>query len=1092
MFKPTQPALKPTRSTRAASTPSRGVISMMLLCAGLACALAMPARAQDVAPSSAGQDFAGLQFDLPAQPGGIAISARKVFSWTVAGASGAPVQRLMLIGDASVKVGPSTFSAARATIWLERLDPAPGSDLPRHQIAVFFDRVGNATASSGTSAAGDRLLTAAVVDGPLTLSADAPPTAGEPTGDAFLIESHARFARYLQSLENPGDPASAEPILPAPSPDTKAVYVPGLTRPYEPGSPLGPDGPANPAVGIRRAGDSAAAGLGAGLMGDQRLFAPQGLVTIAAGDPSLQQTPEENIVVITGAGGGVSIQYSEPLRDRSLQISAQRAVIFIDPGELQETAKLLAQKIRGIYLEGDVIASDGRFTLRCPQIYYDLKNNTASMVDAVFWTYDERRGLPLYVRAQAIRQTARNRVEATGVTLAASSFFEPQLAIGAKSVTVTREPRDPAMGGGERVMIAGQSLAPQIAGLPFFWFPSYKGDIERFPIKDVRFENGSATGTGIQTRWDLFGLTGIAPPASMENVDLDLLVDLATKRGIGLGLDSAWRDADSRGSFFGYWLPSDSGTDVLQSGARKDRSSEGRGIALFEQRMDLDPNWRLFMDVSHVSDETFVAGTDPLLAETRREFSTGFNLRRLEDNTSFAIQAKGNLNDFSPNEYILQSQGATVNKLPEVSYTRIGDDLFSDSPGFVTWTHEYRFGRVGFEFLEQTASDLGYSNASLANRAFGLAPNQTFAQRLRAAGFNEAPVTRADTRQQFTMNLDAGPIKITPFVVGRATKYDDKFSALATGGQDEDLRLWYSGGVRMATTLQRVYADAQSSFLDINGLRHVITPSITAWSAGSNRASSTLPIYDPSVEGLTEGSTIAFAVDQTLQTKRGIVPAARSDAQNGSLSGGRDSAAGLGHVADFLKLRTEAAFSSSDTDPRGSVARFVDVRPEMSNLRDFVNVDAAVLLTDALTLTTTNLYDLDNSQNTRTTAGVQIDHGRDFSTFAELRFINPLDSTFIDLGLDYRLTSKYAVQAIATLDSEKAEFQTVNVRLDREFPDVTFSVKVGYDDITNEVNTGVLLTPLGRNRRSEQMRRLGRDRFLDPISPVPGPTSDAP
>ncbi|MCU0688248.1 MAG: hypothetical protein MUE97_00685, partial [Phycisphaerales bacterium] len=602
--------------------------------------------------------------------------------------------------------------------------------------------------------------------------------------------------------------------------------------------------------------------------------------------------------------------------------------------------------------------------------------------------------------------------------------------------------------------------------------------------KDIRFENGSRTGTGVQTRWDLFGLTGIQPPQNFDAVDMDLLLDLATKRGVGLGLDSAWRSQDGRGSFFGYWLPSDSGTDVLQSGERRDRASDGRGMALFDQRLDLDSNWRLFLEGSHISDETFVASYDPLLAETRREFRTGVNLRYLNDNTSFNLRAQGNLNDFSPNEYLLQSQGFTTRTLPEISYARVADDLWADSPGLITWTHEYRLGRVGLDFFEPTASDLGFSNASRAQRAFGLNPNQSFAQRLRAAGFSEAGVNRADTRQQLAVNLNAGPVKVTPFVVGRATWYDDSFTALAPAGKDEDLRWWTSAGVRLSTTMQRVLADARSDFLDINGLRHIITPSLTAWTAGTNRASSTLPTFDPTVEGITEGSSVVFGIDQTLQTKRGI--ADRRGIAEGSID------AGTGHVADWLKLRTEAGFSTPDTDTRGPIARFVDVRPELSNPRDFVGVDAAMLLTDALTLTTSNTYDMDAGQNSRTTAGVQVDHSRDFRTFAELRFINPLDATFVDLGLDYRLTSKYTFAAVATLDTEQVEFQTVNVRLDREFPDLTLSVKVGYDDITNELNTGVLVTPLGRNRRAEQLRRLGRDRFLDPLVPVSGPTADAP
>jgi len=1082
---PTTPPAPPTPTGRARTGPhprnARASAIAILLCAGLACAQpvldpgnrATPGP-QDPSstgtPSDAGQDFAGLQLDLPPQTGGITIRSRKAFTWTVVGTSNAPTHRLLLVGDVVITIGATQLHAARATAWIERLETTSNNE--RHQIAVYFDRVGNPTASPGSSASGDRLLITAVIDGPLALTTDAPPVPNPPATDPFLIESHARLARYLDALQNPGQQQPIPPPTKAP-PSSGPVYQPGFTRPFEPGSPLGPDGPRTiPTTGPKNATDPAG-----GLLGDQRLFSPQGLVAIAAGDPSVQQTPEENIIVITG---GVAIQYSEPLRERSLQLTAQRAVIFLDPGELQDTARLFAQKIRGIYLEGDVVASDGRFTLRAPQVFYDVKANTATMVDAVFWTYDERRGLPLYVRAQAIRQTARNRIEAKNVQIAASAFFDPQLALAAKSITITREQRDEALGGGQRVMVSGTDMVPKLAGLPFFYIPSYTGDIERFPLRDIRFSGSNSAGVGVQTRWDLFGLTGLAAP---QAVDLDLLLDYSAKRRAGLGLDSAWTTLDQKGSFFTYFAPSDGGTDILQPGVRIDQNNTSRGMTLLEHRLDLDPAWRLTLEGNYISDETFVAAYDPELARTRREFASSINLANLSDNAAFNLQVRGTFNDFQSNEFALQSQGYTVKKTPEIRYQRVADDLLSDNPGLLTWTHEYSVAQLQYQFNKSTASQIGFNTAALSQRAFGLNPNQTFAQRLTAEGLTDDSVVRADTRQQLSMNLQEGPVKITPFVVARATYYDDKFATLADENNDERTRLWGSTGLKLDTSMQRVYSDAQSDFLDVNGLRHIINPSVTAWSAGSNRNSKSLPVYDPDVDDLSVGNSIALQLDQTLQTKRGR---ARTQTTN------PDAPASTGHIADFLKLNATAVFTSADKDTKAPIGRYYDARPELSNLRDFASIDAAMLLTDALTLTATNIYDLDSRQNTTTTAGVQVAHSRDFSTYAELRYLNPLDSTVVALGLDGRITPTYLLRLETSFDTDQSELQDINTRIDREFPEATFSVKIGYNQITDEYSASVLITPLGRTRRAEQMRRIGRDQFLEPLTPIPGPTPEAP
>jgi len=1050
-----------------------------------------------------GRDFAGLQLDLPAQRGGIELGATRAFAWTEAGPAG-PVQRMMLIGSVRVKLGPTALNAARAVVWIERLEDAAGANggatggltggavggaaVARHQVAVLFDRVSSPTASSGLGggasglgAASDRLLVSAVVEGELSLRVDAPPQAQRPEGEALLTEAEARFARYLTALERPETGAGVGPgagdVAMTPEPRSKVAYEPGLTRPYEPGSALAPDAPRAVQVASRAGSGSDADPTR--LLGDQRLFSGSGLITVSAGDPALIQQPGENVVVITG---GVVLQYSEPARERALQLSAQRAVVFLDPGPLTDVARLGAQAVRGVYLEGDVIASDGRFSLRAPRMFYDVRNNRATMVDAVFWTYDQRRGLPLYVRAKAIEQTARNQIKARGVTMAASAFFEPQLSIGAREVTVTREARDADAGGGERVMVRGSSLTPRIAGVPLLWLPAYRGDLERFPIRDVRFENSSAAGPGLQTRWDLFGLTGIAAP---DRVDLDLLVDGWLRRGVGVGLDSAWAGADQRGAFFGYFLPSDGGEDVLASGTRIDRKGDSRGLMLLEQRWDLSPSWRLLGEASYVSDEAFLQTYDAQLTQTRRELVSGLALRNTDQNALFQLQTTGTLTDFSPNQYLLQSQGYAVTRMPEFSYARVADNLFGDLPGVVQWSHEYRIGRLRLDGYKTTPRSIGYENDADAQRAFGLNADQSWADRLAAAGAPDAFITRLYTRQELAVNIYAGPVTITPFGTLALTSYSDELKDVSgaaagpVGGPgveaiSDSSRWWAAGGLRASTSMQRVYPGARSELLGIDQLRHVVTPSVTLFHADSGRDSATLPIFDREVEGVSEGTAAAFAIDQVFQTKRGLT------------------GDGRGHVADWLKLRTELVTSNNET-VRSPIGRWYDTRPELSNLGDFATVDATMQLTDAVSVSGGTVYDTDTNQQARTSAGLWVDHGRDFAAFTELRYINPLDTTFLTVGGTYRLTPKYTVEAAGTIDTDSGKLRSIASRLDREFPDLTFSVKIGYDQLTDEFTTGVLVTPLGRNRRVQQFRRLGRDQYLEPLQPeVPGPASSVP
>jgi hypothetical protein len=1080
----------------------RPVISSLagavMVMAGTCCALAQMVVtdtgaivAADGQDAFSGRDFAGLALDLPTQAGPVNFSSRRAITWTQepqAGTTisgqratmGAPVQRLLLLGDVRVQIGGSIYSAARATVWLEELEPAGGQK--RHQVAVYFDRVSMPAAAASSSTAGDRVLLTGVVAGDLVLASDAPPQRTPPSTDAFVREGESRLGRYLAqlagvTLEGLDQPAPEQRTTPAADVDVGNRLVPGRSQPYEPGSPLSADGlQLERAAAARRVARGGSAGSGVLLgdaLADGAIFGSRGVFTIAAGEPVLKQDGLENHLIVTG---GVSLQYSEGgLRagsGRGLLLSSQNAVVFLKPGPLEDLFKAGADQVIGVYLEGDVVATDGRFTLRGPHVYYDVASNRAFTVDAVFWTYDETRNLPLYVRAQSLRQVTRQSVKAEGVSIAASSFFDPQLSLGARSVTVSRV-RDT---GSEqtRTLIEADGISPRLLGLPIGYLPSFEGDLDRFTLRDIRFENSSASGAGIQTRWDALGLTGLDAPPDLR---IDLLLDAWLRRGVGVGVDAAWNGVDDKGSVLGYVIASDNGTDVLSTGARREREDETRSLLLYEQALTLDNGWQAMLEGTFVSDENFVDAYYETLAEERREFSSSALVRKTDDNSVFTAQMKGTFNDFAPNEDLIQSRGLIVQKLPEAIYSRVADDVLSGvKPGLVHWTSQYRAGLLSFRFFEPTARQFGFRDDARAQNGLGFDADQSWGEVLRDAGLDESSVFRADTRQEVAVNLEAGPVKITPFAVGRLTMYDDRFAKLTNKEQDDRMRWSASGGVRASTQVQRVYSDAKSDLLGIDGLRHIIEPSATVWTSGTNRRRNSLPIYDEDVEGAAEGTAYRVGLGNTFQTKRVTELADLNDV--GKITPGS-------RIVDVFKVQIDYTTVSSDTDRTSPIGRWIDYRPELSQLGDFLVSEATWLIADSTRLTFQQVYDFEASQAQRTVAGVAIDHTIDFKTYADLRFLNPRDVTFIDLGADYRLTPLYTIAAEGTVDTDEGQVQEVGVRVNRELRDLTFSIKARYSNITSETTLGVVITPLDRARQQVRFRRLGRDQFLEGLTSEP-------
>ncbi len=1071
----------------------------MIACVGLAASL----RAQPPAPlppvpaplppvswygdanpgDISGRDFSSIRLPATLQRGEVVIHASRAWVWTegstsavrMIGIDGLPVgtQRLMLQGDVHIELAGYRFTAAQAVIWSQNIssaatggfgNPAPDDERQVRQISVYFDRVSDPGAQAGYSQAADRLLVTAVLDGAFDLKPDAL-TPGRPTATAqtdFLKEAELRWQRYLRELI--GKPDSGPEPKAALTPGTVSGQInPLFSRPYEPNSPIAK-------LYATQTSEPAPLSIEERV---EPLFAKDGIITFHAGSRAAdtpvapdfgEKVADSDFIRIVGSKdpngdsavmlfGGVVLQYSDLRKNRNLLITAERAVIFLPPGAVTDIFKLSAEQVRGIYLEGDVVATDGQYTIRGPRVFYDFAQNKAVMADAVFSTVDAKLGVPIYVRAQTLRQEAANQVRAEKARLSTSSFFEPVFTIGAQSITVT-EAAARAEGGRKVTYIDAHNITLRGANVPFFWLPGYKGEIDNLPLEDVRVDNSSGSGAALKTTWSIPGLLGRAAP---EGVNARLLLDYYFDRGFAAGTRTDWSTPTLAGQVFAYMLTNDNGRDVLSNGTRLEQDQQFRGIVLAENRWDINTNWSLFGEISKISDQTFVDSFFKDLGSEGREVASDLYLRYIGGNSEFSFLVKGTFDNFTPNQYLLQSQGYTVNKLPEAKYARLADDLLPGvAPGLLTWTHEYSISRMAFKFTEPTIGDFGFNNSFVSNAEFGISPNQSFADRLRAAGLNEQAIDRVDTRQELTGVFDVGVFRINPFVVGRFTGYDEKIEKFDTASPDLDkqYRVWWAAGTRVSTEIERINDEIESTLFDLHRTRHIITPSATFWSAASTIRQESLPVYDDTVEALNTGSAVRTGVSNVWQTQRG--------------------GPGRWHSVDVLKINTDVTFSTADRNSTSPFGRFFDDRPEYSFLGNYFTGEASWQATDAVGLVYSVIYDFDNNQVARTTAGGIIQHSPEFSTYAQVRFLNALDATYVDAGLNYQLTRIYSIGGSITYDTNRSEVQNVSATLRRRFQDATLGFRMSFNSITDETSIGFVFEPaaIASKRQSERMDRL--------------------
>jgi LPS transport system D len=982
-----------------------------------------------------GREFAGLRLPASVLEGVLEFQAQRAWSWTVEpvprgeGRAPRPTLRLFLSGDCTIRVAHQEISCEQASVFLARLEPddpdAIASGGEAWQVFVYLDRPASPARAAAQSFVGDRLSIVAAVRAPagLVLRSDRAPEHA-PATDPVVRESERKLAQQLRR------DVLGVPELPgldvAPLDRARGGVIP----PLDPGRDLPPWPPdaqvlterAQIQASLPRAEPSAP------------IFAKDGLVTFDAQKITGEIKDGERVII---ASGGVQVQYWDRSRNRTLELTAERAVLFTSPEPLSEVRRLDIAAVRGIYLEGDVIADDGRFTLRTPRAFYDVRNNKGVMTDAVFSTYDAKHGVPLYIRAKTLQQENEKKFVAREARLSNTAFFEPELSLGASSVTVTGIERiDPSGASRESTVVDARGVTLRAYGVPFFYFPRLRGDPNRVALEEFRVENSNSSGSAVKATWNLWTILGME---TRDDLDLRLLTDWYLDRGAAIGTGLEWRGEGYDGGLTAYAVLGDHGRDQLSSGEKKDFDGDFRGMIVGQHRAKVDSRWSIFAEAAQFSDPTFIDGYFDDLAGDRREFANSILARRTSANTALSAQAKVALDDYTPNEYILQSQGYVVEKFPELTYARLADDVLGQ-PGLLNYSAEYRGSMLRLSFLEPTARQVGYANAARAQSAFGVSPDQSLSDAVRAQGYTETVVARADTRHELSLKLNRGPMNVVPFLVGRVTAYDDDFADFSPN-EDDQVRFWGSIGARASTSLVRVDDTVQSSLLDLHRIRHIIEPSVTVFSAGTNLKQADLPIYDSRVESIAEGSAISAGIEQTWQTQRG--------------------GPGRWRSVDVLRLDARLVSTSDDADIESPYGRWFDARPEHSNLGDFATLDLTWQVSEVVALGINEIYSLEANQSARTSLGGTIQHAPDFSSFAELTFLNPEDQTYLFFGTQYQLTPKYGVSFSTAYDTDRSDFQTFNAEFRRRSHSTVLGVGVSYNNITTETSFGFTIRPWG-------------------------------
>jgi hypothetical protein len=502
----------------------------------------------------------------------------------------------------------------------------------------------------------------------------------------------------------------------------------------------------------------------------------------------------------------------------TLEILAENMVIWVK--EKREKGQGLSASELQVYAEGRVRIYSAGKTITCDRLFYDYGNQRGLILGtpenmASIKTFSRARNVPLFYRAKEFRQVSRDRYQADNAILTNSEFAWPEWGIKTERMELSSG-RESVVDetGAVRDTVVREDLEAwnnfvTVRDVPVFYWPYFTRDLmnDRTVIRSLRFKGSNRFGLSVLTKWDLYDL-GI-----YENdwSKLTLSVDEYSKRGLGLGLNFDYRLNDGWGEFYTYAIH-DRGTD-LTGLPPPDRDRER---VKWRHRQFLSEHWRLDLEFSWISDSQFLYEYwEHEFKEEKEQESVGY-LRYLNEDVYFSVTER-----LRTNTYQTQTEYN-----PEARLAWTGEPV---GHGGLTYFQDTRVGNVLRRFDEE-------------------------------ADRRDYRSWRFHTEHEVDYPVDVSIFRITPYFDASYTGYE----ITPEGGHS---RLALTAGVRSSTQFWRIY-NYYNRLLDINRLRHIITPSIDIQDTFLVTKRPDDIFQFDSVDDVEDVKVVNFRVRQRLQTRR--------------------------------------------------------------------------------------------------------------------------------------------------------------------------------------------------------------------------------
>jgi lipopolysaccharide assembly outer membrane protein LptD (OstA) len=480
---------------------------------------------------------------------------------------------------------------------------------------------------------------------------------------------------------------------------------------------------------------------------------------------------------------------------------------------------------------------------------------------------------PMFVSGEGLRfDTTNNVYVATNAILTADDVMQPGVKMHAKYLEIVPGRR-----------IVARKATVYVQGVPVFYFPYFSHSLGR-QSNHFSFVPGYRSS---------FGPYFLGSYSWFLSPDLDgqLHLDYRERRGVGAGPDFNYHFGPWGQGTLRYYYLYDQNPEVFVPGAP---TPNNRERVYFTYQANPIPTVAIKSVVRYQGDTNIV-----------REFFESEFRQNPQPNTFFEVNKFWN--NFSLDSYAqprLNNYLETVERLPDVRLTG------------------YRQELGGSPFYYESESSLGYYRHLFAETNSDLpGTNDNYA------------AARGDSYHQIVMpETFFGWLNVTPRVGGRFTYYSE--SSGVDAKWDEETRGVFNTGAEASFKASRVWPDVRSDLLDVDGLRHILQPSVDyVFVPKPNVVPNQLPQFDselPSLELLPLEFPEYNAIDQ-IDARNAV----RLGLGN-KLQTKRD-----GAVTDLLKWQLFTDWRLDQSLDHTNLTRFSDVYSDLAfKPRSWLTIDS--------------------------------------------------------------------------------------------------------------------------------------------------------